>query len=90
MEANHPAAGAFLRLLQIMDELREKCPWDKKQTEQTLRPLTIEETYELADAITKNDWQGIREELGDLMLHLVFYTRIAQEQGRFTMDEVIH
>lgn len=90
MEANHPAADAFLRLLQIMDELREKCPWDKKQTEQTLRPLTIEETYELADAITKNDWQGIREELGDLMLHLVFYTRIAQEQGRFTMDEVIH
>ena len=90
MEANHPAAGAFLRLLQIMDELREKCPWDKKQTEQTLRPLTIEETYELADAITKNDWQGIREELGDLMLHLVFYTRIAQEQGLFTMDEVIH
>lgn len=90
MEANHPAAGAFMRLLQIMDELREKCPWDKKQTEQTLRPLTIEETYELADAITKNDWQGIREELGDLMLHLVFYTRIAQEQGRFTMDEVIH
>ncbi|MFN5359151.1 MAG: nucleoside triphosphate pyrophosphohydrolase, partial [Bacteroidota bacterium] len=64
--------------------------WDKKQTEQTLRPLTIEETYELADAITKNDWQGIREELGDLMLHLVFYTRIAQEQGLFTMDEVIH
>ena len=90
MEANHPAAGAFMRLLQIMDELREKCPWDKKQTEQTLRPLTIEETYELADAITKNDWQGIREELGDLMLHLVFYTRIAQEQGLFTMDEVIH
>lgn len=90
MEANHPAAGAFLRLLQIMDELREQCPWDKKQTEQTLRPLTIEETYELADAITQNDWQGIREELGDLMLHLVFYTRIAQEQGRFTMDQVIN
>ena len=62
----------FLRLVEIMDELREKCPWDKKQTIQTLRQLTIEETYELTDAITDEDWQGIKEELGDLMLHLVF------------------
>ena len=80
---------AFQRLVGIMDELREKCPWDKKQTIQTLRPLTIEETYELADAITEGDWKGIREELGDLLLHIVFYARIGSEQGRFTLDEVI-
>src|SRR6201986_5129144 len=80
----------FLQLVQIMDELREKCPWDKKQTVQTLRPLTIEETYELADAITSEDWKGIREELGGLMLHIVFYTRIGAEQGQFTLDEVIN
>lgn len=83
-------ATAFSRLVQIMDELREKCPWDKKQTIQTLRQLTIEETYELADAITENDWKGIKEELGDLMLHLVFYAKIGAEQNQFTMDEVIN
>lgn len=77
------------RLLTIMDELREKCPWDKKQTEQTLRTLTIEETYELADAITNNDWTGIKEELGDILLHIVFYARIGAEQNKFTIDEVI-
>ena len=82
--------NAFQRLVQIMDELREQCPWDKKQTVQTLRPLTIEETYELADAITGEDWEGIREELGDLMLHIVFYARIGREQGKFTLDEVIN
>ena len=81
---------AFERLVKIMDELREKCPWDKKQTIQTLRQLTIEETYELADAITDNDWQGIKEELGDLMLHLVFYAKIGTEQNQFTLDEVIN
>ena len=81
---------AFERLVQIMDELREKCPWDKKQTIQTLRQLTIEETYELADAITDNDWKGIKEELGDLMLHLVFYAKIGTEQKQFTLDEVIN
>lgn len=80
---------AFQRLVAIMDELREKCPWDRKQTVQTLRPLTIEETYELADAITEEDWKGIREELGDLLLHIVFYARIGKEQGKFTLDEVI-
>ena len=80
---------AFERLVDIMDELREKCPWDRKQTVQTLRPLTIEETYELADAITEEDWKGIREELGDLLLHIVFYARIGKEQGKFTLDEVI-
>jgi len=80
---------SFHRLIQIMDELREKCPWDKKQTIQTLRSLTIEETYELADAITQNDWKGIKEELGDMLLHIVFYARIATEQEQFTLTEVI-
>jgi len=80
----------FKRLVIIMDELREKCPWDKKQTVESLRQLTIEETYELADAITDSDWKGIKEELGDLMLHIVFYAKIASEQNRFTLDEVIN
>lgn len=81
---------AFLRLVQIMEELREQCPWDKKQTIQTLRPLTIEETYELADAIDNNSWQHIKEELGDLLLHIVFYARIGAEQQQFSLDEVIN
>ena len=72
-----------------MDELREQCPWDKKQTIETLRQLTIEETYELADAIDAADWKGIKEELGDLLLHIVFYARIGKEQNAFTLDEVI-
>jgi MazG family protein len=80
---------AFQRLVGIMDELREQCPWDRKQTIRTLRPLTIEETYELADAITENDWKGVKEELGDLFLHLVFYARIGKEQGQFTLEEVL-
>ena len=83
-------ADAFMRLVGIMDDLREKCPWDKKQTIQTLRPLTIEETYELADAITDNDWKGIKEELGDVMLHLVFYAKIGTEQQQFTLEEALH
>ncbi|AEV96964.1 nucleoside triphosphate pyrophosphohydrolase [Niastella koreensis] len=83
-------ADAFMRLVGIMDDLREKCPWDKKQTIQTLRPLTIEEMYELADAITDKDWKGIKEELGDLMLHLVFYAKIGTEQQQFTLEEAIH
>lgn len=90
MEPITPAARAFMRLTTIMDDLREQCPWDKKQTEQTLRPLTIEETYELADAITNKDWSGIREELGDLLLHLVFYAKIASEQQQFSLEEVIN
>jgi len=81
---------AFTRLVKIMDELRDKCPWDKKQTIQTLRQLTIEETYELADAITENDWKGIKEELGDLLLHLVCYAKIGAEQNKFTLEEVIN
>jgi len=80
----------FQRLVQIMDELREKCPWDKKQTIQTLRHLTIEETYELAESISAEDWQGIKEELGDLLLHIVFYARIGSEQNKFTLNEVIN
>ena len=79
----------FIRLVNIMDELREKCPWDKKQTIETLRQLTIEETYELVDAITENDWKNLKEELGDLMLHLVFYAKIAEEKREFNIGEVI-
>ena len=85
-----PNSTAFERLVRIMDELREQCPWDKKQTIHTLRQLTIEETYELADAITESNWKSIKEELGDLMLHLVFYARIGAEQQQFTLDEVIN
>lgn len=81
---------SFLRLVKIMDDLREKCPWDKKQTIQTLRQLTIEETYELADAITESDWKSIKEELGDMLLHIVFYARIGAEQNQFTLDEMIN
>lgn len=80
---------SFLRLVKIMDELREQCPWDKKQTIHTLRTLTLEETYELTDAITDNDWKGIKEELGDLLLHILFYARIGKEEGRFTLKEVM-
>jgi XTP/dITP diphosphohydrolase len=85
-----PVAEAFMRLVSIMDDLREKCPWDKKQTEQTLRPLTIEELYELADAITDKDWKGIKEEIGDLLLHIVFYAKIGAEQQQFTLEEAIN
>lgn len=81
---------SFLRLVKIMDELREQCPWDKKQTIHTLRPLTLEETYELADSITDENWKGIKEELGDILLHIVFYAKIGQEQNQFTLDEVIN
>jgi XTP/dITP diphosphohydrolase len=72
-----------------MNDLREKCPWDRKQTIQSLRQMTIEETYELADAITENDWGGIREELGDLLLHIVFYSKIGAEQSQFSLTEMI-
>lgn len=82
-------AQEFVRLVTIMDELREKCPWDRKQTIQSLRQMTIEETYELADAITENDWKGIKEELGDLLLHIVFYSKIGDEQGKFQLEDVL-
>ena len=81
---------AFSRLLGIMDELREQCPWDRKQTFASLRNLTIEETYELADAILDQNLDDIKEEVGDLMLHLVFYTKIAEEKGAFDMADALH
>jgi MazG family protein len=84
------SGDTFTRLVSIMNDLREKCPWDKKQTIQSLRQLTIEETYELADAITENDFKSIKEELGDLLLHIVFYAKIGSEQNQFTLNEVIN
>lgn len=84
------ANEAFTRLVSIMDELREKCPWDRKQTIQSLRQMTLEETYELTDAITENDWKSIKEELGDLLLHIVFYSKIATEQNQFTIEDVLN
>ncbi len=82
-------AASFLRLLKIMDELREQCPWDKKQTIESIRHLTIEETFELSDAILKNDLAEIKKELGDILLHIVFYARIASETKAFTISDVI-
>ena len=79
----------FLRLIKIMDELREKCPWDKKQTLESLRHLTIEETYELTDALAEENWKSIKEELGDVMLHIVFYAKIASEKKQFSIEEVL-
>ena len=90
-----PASGknsseSFERLLTIMNTLREQCPWDKKQTMETLRHLTIEETYELSDSILNKDMKEIKNEIGDLMLHLVFYTRIASETNHFNMTDVLN
>jgi XTP/dITP diphosphohydrolase len=82
-------AQAFLRLLKIMDELREQCPWDKKQTIESIRHLTIEETFELSDAILKNDLNEVKKELGDILLHIVFYSRIASETNDFNIKDVI-
>ncbi|BFG69972.1 nucleoside triphosphate pyrophosphohydrolase [Sediminibacterium sp. KACHI17] len=82
-------SDSFLKLVTIMDELREQCPWDRKQTIHTLRSMTIEETYELADAIDANDWKGIKEELGDMLLHILFYSKIGTEQQQFVLQEVI-
>jgi XTP/dITP diphosphohydrolase len=81
---------AFDRLLTIMNELREKCPWDQKQTMETLRPLTIEETYELGDAILDKDLPEIKNELGDLLLHIIFYAKIGSETKDFDISDVIH
>jgi MazG family protein len=77
------------RLRKIMDELREECPWDKKQTIHSLKPQTIEEVYELTDTITNENWQGLKEELGDLLLHIVFYSKIGAEKNEFSFDDVI-
>jgi XTP/dITP diphosphohydrolase len=82
--------GAFLRLLTVLDTLRTQCPWDKKQTMETLRHLTIEETYELSDAILDGDMQEVKKELGDVMMHLVFYARIAKEQQQFDITDVLN
>ncbi len=84
------SSAAFERLLTIMNTLREQCPWDKKQTMETLRHLTIEETYELSDSILEGDMNEIKKELGDIMLHLVFYTRIASESNDFTIVDVLN
>ncbi len=88
MNQNNLSKG-FLGLVEIMDTLREQCPWDKKQTIHSLRSNTIEELYELVDAIIDEDWKGIKEELGDMLLHVLFYARIGREQGAFTLEEVI-
>ena len=88
MNTREQQLQAFGRLLDIMDELRLKCPWDKKQTFESLRHLTIEETYELGDAILDNDLQEIKKELGDLLLHLVFYAKIGSETGDFDIADV--
>ncbi len=84
-----PQKYSFQDLIGIMSDLREQCPWDKKQTIHTLRSMTIEETYELADAVLEGNWDDIKEELGDLLLHILFYSKIANEEERFTIDEVI-
>ena len=81
---------AIERLEKIMDELREQCPWDRKQTIHTLRQLTIEECHELADVITDENWKGIQEELGDILFHIIFYTKIGAEQQQFSFEDVIN
>lgn len=90
MNTDQQKLEAFGRLLTIMDELREQCPWDRKQTHESLRNLTIEETYELADAILSADLAGVKEEIGDIMLHMVFYARIASEQGAWDIADALH
>jgi XTP/dITP diphosphohydrolase len=85
-----PRLKAFERLLDIMDDLREKCPWDREQTMESLRHLTIEETYELGDAILNNDLEEVKKELGDLALHIVFYAKIGTEKGAFDMADVLN
>jgi len=88
MHTTEEKKAAFERLLDVMDTLREKCPWDRKQTNESLRPNTIEETYELCDALLRDDAHDICKELGDVLLHIVFYARIADEQGRFDIADV--
>jgi XTP/dITP diphosphohydrolase len=90
MNSREDQLKAFGRLLDIMDELREQCPWDRKQTMETLRPLTIEETYELGDAILDNDLEEVKKEIGDLMLHMVFYSRIGSEKNAFDVADVLN
>lgn len=90
MNTKEQKLEAFSKLLDIMDDLREKCPWDKKQDLQSLRPLTLEEVYELSDALLKEDLTEIKKELGDVLLHLVFYAKIGSEKGSFDIADVIN
>lgn len=90
MHSREEKLQAFGRLLDIMDDLREKCPWDMKQTMETLRPLTIEETYELGDAILDGDLEEVKKELGDILLHMVFYSRIGSEKESFDIADVLN
>ncbi len=90
MNSRQDQLKAFDRLLTIMDELREQCPWDKKQTMETLRHLTIEETYELGDAILDQDLEEVKKEIGDVLLHMVFYAKIGSEKGAFDIADVCH
>jgi XTP/dITP diphosphohydrolase len=87
---NDSRLDAFKRLLDIMDELRAKCPWDKEQTTESIRHLTIEETYELSDAILKGDHEEVKKELGDILLHIVFYAKIGSESGLYDIESVIN
>ena len=90
MHSSEEKLKAFERLLDVMDELRAKCPWDREQTMESLRNLTIEETYELADAILDQNLDEVRKELGDLMLHIVFYSKIGSEKGAFDVADVLN
>ena len=90
MHTKQEKMEAFGRLLDVLDDLREKCPWDRKQTNESLRPNTIEETFELCDALMKNDDKNICKELGDVIMHVVFYAKIGQEQGKFDIADVCH
>lgn len=86
---NENLLPTFQRLFEVVHELREKCPWDMKQTKESLRYLTIEETYELSDAILQDDWEELKVEVGDLLLHILFYARLGEEQGAFSTEEMI-
>ena len=88
MHTKEEKLAAFGRLLDVLDDLREKCPWDHKQTNESLRPNTIEETFELCDALLKNDVKHICEELGDVMMHVMFYAKIGSEEGHFDIADV--
>ena len=88
-EIREKQSEAFLGLVEVMDTLRAECPWDRKQTIHTLNNLTVEEVYELVDALSVEDWPNIKEELGDILLHILFYSKIASEQGHFTLDAMI-
>lgn len=90
MRDTKAAVLQFERLLNIMDDLRTQCPWDKKQTIHSIAPLTLEEIYELLDGIKSEDWNEIKEELGDVLLHLIFYARIAEEESKFAIEDVMN